>query len=311
MNRRSFVGTMAASGIGMSVPQMTRSSGTIAQPLAVHIFSKHLQFLDYDKMAAMAAEIGFDGVELTVRPKGHVLPENVGRDLPLAVKAVRSQGLKASQVASDVNDLEVEHSRAVLDALADQGFEMYRMRYYRYPKQGDLLEPLLSFREKASVLSDYNQEAGLCAIYQNHAGTMFGSSMWEIRQMCEGLPPETIGCQYDIRHATVEGGKSWQKEIRLVLPLIKSIVAKDFLWKEVDGKWELTNVPLGEGMADFQTYFSILKEHNINVPAVLHLEYPIGGAEHGDRDLDESSKQLVYAAMRKDLAKVHEMWNAA
>ncbi len=196
MNRRSFLENMTTAGVAASLPFVsTGSLSSAEQPLKVHIFSKHLQFLDYSEMAEMAAEIGFDGVELTVRPKGHVLPENVRTDLPRAVKAVRDQGLKASQVASDINDLQADHSQAVLETLVDQGVEMYRMRYYRYPDAGDLVEPLLSFREKATELSDYNQKAGLCAIYQNHAGTLFGSSMWEIRQMCEGLPTQTIGCQ--------------------------------------------------------------------------------------------------------------------
>lgn len=57
-------------------------------PLKIHIFSKHLQFLNYQDMAEAAAEIGFDGVDLAVRPGGHVVPEKVGNDLPKAVKAL-------------------------------------------------------------------------------------------------------------------------------------------------------------------------------------------------------------------------------
>ena len=40
----------------------------------VHLFSKHLQFLDYDKMSRAAAELGFDGLDVTVRKGGHVTP---------------------------------------------------------------------------------------------------------------------------------------------------------------------------------------------------------------------------------------------
>ena len=47
------------------------------EPLKIHIFSKHLQFLIYKDMAEAAAEMGFDGIDLTVRPNGHVLPERV------------------------------------------------------------------------------------------------------------------------------------------------------------------------------------------------------------------------------------------
>ena len=49
-------------------------------------------------MAAVAKEIGFDGVELTVRPKGHVLPENARRDLPKAVAAIKEHGLTSTNM---------------------------------------------------------------------------------------------------------------------------------------------------------------------------------------------------------------------
>ena len=66
---------------------MVRTSAD--QPLKIYIFSKHLQFLNYQDMAEAAAEMGFDGIDLTVRPKGHVLPERVETDLPKAVEAMK------------------------------------------------------------------------------------------------------------------------------------------------------------------------------------------------------------------------------
>jgi hypothetical protein len=51
------------------------------------VFSKCLQWLDYPGMAGITAEAGFDGVDLTVRAGGHVLPERVEEDLPKAVEA--------------------------------------------------------------------------------------------------------------------------------------------------------------------------------------------------------------------------------
>ncbi|MDZ7723632.1 MAG: hypothetical protein U5R06_12725 [candidate division KSB1 bacterium] len=51
-------------------------------------------------MARTIAEIGFDGVDLTVRPGGHVLPENVTQDLPRAVKAIEKTGLKVPMMTT-------------------------------------------------------------------------------------------------------------------------------------------------------------------------------------------------------------------
>ena len=48
-----------------------------SEAFKISIFSKHLQWLDYNGMAKVLSEIGFEGTDLTVRPGGHVLPERV------------------------------------------------------------------------------------------------------------------------------------------------------------------------------------------------------------------------------------------
>ena len=79
-NRRNFVkkvtlATAYASFAG--VPSSAYALNQETEPLDVNIFSKHLQFLDYENTGQVAAQLGFSGVDLTVRPKGHVLPESV------------------------------------------------------------------------------------------------------------------------------------------------------------------------------------------------------------------------------------------
>jgi len=66
-----------------------------ADRLKIHIFSKHLQFLQGQELAKTAAELGFDAVDLTVRKGGHVEPATVAHDLPPLVTAIRKQGLDA------------------------------------------------------------------------------------------------------------------------------------------------------------------------------------------------------------------------
>jgi sugar phosphate isomerase/epimerase len=61
--------------------------------LKVAIFSKHLQFLAGEELAKAAADIGFDGIDITVRRGGHVAPERVGQDLPPLVGILRQHGL--------------------------------------------------------------------------------------------------------------------------------------------------------------------------------------------------------------------------
>jgi sugar phosphate isomerase/epimerase len=258
-------------------------------------------------MAKMAAEIGFDGVDLTVRSKGHVLPERVSQDLPKAIEAMDKAGIAPLMIASGVNDPSDPVQQNVLKTAADLGIKYYRMAYFRYTKDGSIPKDVETFQEQAKALGELNDQLGLIGCYQNHAGNYVGASMFELYEIFKGANEQSTGLQYDIRHATVEGGRSWETGLRLVQDRIKTIALKDFRWEQRSGKWETVNVPMGEGMVDFKTYFGLLKRYGIKVPATLHLEYPIGGAEHGARELEGSPDQ-VYNAMRKDLEFVSRMW---
>jgi len=87
-------------------------------------------------------------------------------------------------------------------------------------------------------------------------------------------------------------------------------VLKDFQWGRVDGKWKVVNVPIGDGMVDFDKYFKLLKKYGLNPPVSLHLEYPLGGAEKGKYEITVDHN-VVYKAMRKDLVTVRKLWKEA
>ena len=63
-------------------------------------------------------------------------------------------------------------------------------------------------------------------------------------------------------------------------------------------------------MIDFNRYFSLLKKYEINVPVSLHLEYQMGGAEHGASEITIDKKE-VFAHMKKDLNYLQNTWQSA
>lgn len=279
-----------------------------ASALKVHIFSKHLQFLNYDDMAKAAADIGFDGVDLTVRPKGHVLPERVETDLPRAVAAIRKAGLLHTMMTTAVEDAANSTDRKVLETATKLGIEYYRMNWLEYPRDKTIPEAIKGFQQTIIKLGELNKKLGIRGCYQNHSGDRAGASIWELWDMVHTADNEYVGVQYDVRHAMVEGGLSWKNGLRLIHPFIKLLAIKDYVWTHKNGKYEVENVPLGEGMVDFATYFRLLKQYNIHVPVSLHFEYALGGAEHGASTLTVD-KEVVFSAMKRDLKKLHEMWN--
>ena len=276
----------------------------------IYIFSKHLQFLNYADMAEAAAEMGFKGVDLTVRPQGHVLPERVEQDLPKAVEALRKVGFSPKLMTTAIGDATDATSVRVLKTAADLGFSHYRTVWYQYDDNQPIPDQIRGFGQQLKALGELNKSLNLTGCYQNHAGHLVGASVWEIWEMLKPADPRYMGVQYDIRHATVEGGLSWPNGLRLLLPHIKTIALKDFRWEKVGGKWVAQNTPIGEGMVDFSAYFKLLKQAGLRVPVSMHVEYPLGGAENGTTQLTTSPK-AVFAAMKNDLSQIIERWKAA
>lgn len=314
LSRRKFTKISAAAlgGIplmGFDNPFLNTKSNS-NEDIKVNLFSKHLQFLDYNQMSEAAAEMGFDGLDLTVRPKGHVLPERVNDDLPKAVAAMKKNGINPGVMTTNVWDINDPEQKKVLETASNLGFTHYRTGWLKYPEDVTIRESQALYGKQAKELEAVNKVLGLIGCYQNHAGNHVGAPIWDLPPILDATDNEHIGAQYDIRHAVVEGGNSWELGLRQIKKYIKSIVIKDFKWGLIDGKWKPINTPLGEGMVDFKHYFSLLKKYKINVPVSLHLEYGLGGAEHGDTKIS-IDKSEVFAQMKKDLKFLRETWQQA
>ncbi|GAB3992283.1 sugar phosphate isomerase/epimerase [Spirosoma daeguense] len=314
VSRRQFLKqtTQTAAVLPLLPDTFPTVAATVDVPVPdIHIFSKHLQFLNYADMADAAATMGFAGVDLTVRPGGHVLPERVEDDLPKAVEAFRKVKLAPKLMTTAVGDAANPVDNRLLKTAAGLGFTTYRMNWYKYDDKRPIPESIQVFGEKIRGLADLNKSLKLTGCYQNHAGTSVGASVWEIWEILKNADPSYMGVQYDIRHATVEGGQSWPNGLRLLMPQLRAITVKDFHWgKQNSGKWVVQDVPMGQGMIDFKTYFATLKRNNIQVPITLHIEYPMGGAEHGATKLTIPQNEL-FTAMKRDMDRVKELWKAA
>ena len=278
--------------------------------LDINLFSKHLQFLDYHETGAIAAEMGFNGIDLTVRPNGHVLPERVKTDLPLAVTAIKKSGINCNIITTAVESISNTVDIDVLQTAADCNIQHYRTNWFKYKEGLSMEESLLFYQGEVRKLGVLNMELGLIGSYQNVDGLAAGSSFWEVKKIIEKVNPIYFGSQYDIRHAMVEGGNSWENGFRLLKENIKIIVLKDYKWGKTNGKWETINVPIGEGMVNFDAYFKLLKRNQLKPPVSLHIEYDLGGAEQGKRKITVD-KKIVFDAIKKDLNTVQKLWRNA
>jgi L-ribulose-5-phosphate 3-epimerase len=273
---------------------------------SISIFSKNLHWLGYEEMADAVAKMGFDGIDLTVRPEGHVLPERVTTDLPKAVDIIRKAGLKVHMITTAINNPDDANTEPILKTAGSLGIPYYRMGWISYDDKLSMDDNLKSCRVKMTKLAALNKKYSIHGDYQNHAGANFGSPTWDLWLILKDLDPRWIGCQYDVRHAMVEGANSWPLGLKLLKSHIRTMDIKDYIWSKSEKGWRAETVPLGEGMVDFKKFFTLLKQHQIQGPFSIHYEYPLGGAENGAKTIT-IPKEDVFTAMKKDLATFKQL----
>ena len=158
----------------------------------------------------------------------------------------------------------------------------------------------MTAKSRLSGLATFNKQYGMYGAYQNHAGELFGASVWDLWLALKDLDPNYIGCQYDIRHAMVEGADTWPRSLELLRHHVRMFNIKDFEWQKVNGKWDAKSVPVGQGMVNFKKYLEVVKQYGFAGPVSMHYEYPLGGAEEGARKLS-ISRHDFFNAVKRDL----------
>jgi len=305
ISRRELLAAMSATTFlgGCVQPAPTASTG----PLKISVFSKHFQWTNCQEMAAIAKDVGFDGIDLTVRQGGHVLPERVEEDLPKAAEAIRKAELELPMITAEIVDTRSPHAEAILKTASRLGIRYYRWGGFLYTAAKSIPDQLADFKTRVKDLADLNREYNVCAMYHTHSGIdRVGASIWDLWYILKDFDSRYVGVNYDIGHATVEGGYGgWINSTRVTAPMMRGVAVKDFRWGvSANGHWQPLWCRLGQGMVDFAKFFTMLKAARFSGPFQLHYEYPeLGGADAGETKISISTETFI-SILRRDLAYV-------
>ena len=292
-DRRVFIKKMAASSIAIPFSSFLFSSENIenSKKYPINFFTKPLDKYGYDFLIDTLKMGGIDGLDLTVRPRGSVLPENVEKDLPIIADMAKNSGLLLEMMVSNITSAQTPHARKVLNVAANNGIKHYRMGYIRYNEGEKAKQTIERAKSQIHSLIELNTQYGIQGGYQNHTGNYFGSPLWDLIGVLDILSSNWISSQFDIYHAYSEGYRSWLVTLEMIARKIGSLALKDFTWEIINGKSKIKKVPLGHGIVDLDGFFKSIKKMNIVAPITLHIEYPL--LEKQDEKLSLIEKQKI------------------
>jgi sugar phosphate isomerase/epimerase len=308
MDRRSFLQISSA---------VAFAAGAAAQPsakLKIDAYSRHLQWLrNADEVAEAAAEMGYDGVDVTVRPyPGHVDPSRVTQDLPSFVNAIRKRGLQVVEITTNIADADSPHAEEILRAASELEIKYYWWGTFRYQPGKPVMQQLDTLKPRVAKLAALNSKYNMTAMYHTYSRNAVGAPIWDMLYVLRDFSPEQVGFHCDIGHMTNAGGNgTWATNLRAAGRYVQGVSVKDsFIERNSDSTWSVRYVPLGEGNVQLPQFAAILKEINFSGPVEIQAEYPNGGAENA-QDKITLPREQVLGAMKKDLQVLRSAFGAA
>ena len=300
--RREFLGSVGAAAAASAlafdpVGAMARDRGFRGQ---FCFFSKHLPMLEGAALADAVKRAGFDSIDLTVRPRGHVDPARVRDDLPRALDAIRARGIHVPMITTALVSADEPAAGPILETAGRHGVRYFKPGYYDYALS-DVRAEVAAVGRALAGLVKLAETSGVELGFHNHEGNI-GASVWDIAPEIDKLPAKWAGYYFDARHAVVEGGRvGWKAATRLVAPRLKMIAVKDVFWEKGDRGWRLRDCPLGQGMVDWAWYAKALAQGGFHGPVSFHFEYDIEGSttdETRDRTIEAAARDLQFIRER-------------
>jgi len=272
------------------------------------MFTKHLQVYSVEKAAEVIKGLGLDGLDLTVRPGGHVEPAEAEDVLPGVIEAVKARGLTIPLMTTAITSTETPYAESVFRLAAEGGTRYRKLGYWRYEGFGNMARQIDEIKAKLDGIERLAQRYGVTAIMHTHSGANMTANGAVVAELLKGRDPEALGAYPDAGHLFAEGGDEvWRMSLDLLAPWTRVLAVKDMFWiRHPDAelgkmRWRTMLCPLNMGFVRWPEVFECLRQAGFDGVVSIHSEYQGG---HSWRDLN--TEQLI----QQTRADLEYLWDA-
>jgi sugar phosphate isomerase/epimerase len=233
------------------------------------VFTKPWQKQPLEELGALISRLGFDGLELPVRPGYQVTPETVSHMLPVAARTLAQFGLRILSVAGPTDEATIaacaEAGVPIIRVMARIGAdETYLQAEERLWREYDTLVPLLD-------------KYGVTVGVQNHCARFVANGV-ALRRLVECYDPQHIAAVWDAAHEALDGG-----DVDLALDAVWShlcmVNLKNAVWQRTNGpeaeyaRWRVWWTNGRQGLAIWPDVVAQLAQRHYSGVVCLTAEY--------------------------------------
>ncbi|WP_020574410.1 sugar phosphate isomerase/epimerase family protein [Actinopolymorpha alba] len=242
------------------------------------LFTKLFEDRPVGEIADTAADLGFDGIDLLIRPGFTVDPESADQ-IAQAADRLRNNGLSVPMATTDLADPAAFPADKVLGACADAGIELVRLGYWKYDGTRPYASVKDEAREHLAQLVDLAARHGVRLAIQLHGGTIHSSGALT-RALLDGHLPAQLGAYPDPGNQAVQDGREdWRLTFDLLGPWLACVGVKNGGWfagETADSGqrgWRSDWLGLADGMVPWPDILAYLNGIEYAGPLSLHSHY--------------------------------------
>jgi sugar phosphate isomerase/epimerase len=242
--------------------------------------------------------LGFDGVDLSVEPNGHVPPEKAANYLMPALEGFTGRGLDVPMITTALTSLEDPSAENLLGLSSYIKVPFFRPGHWKFTGSPAIEMRLPLVQREVAGLAQLGRATNMVMGIHNFVEGSEGAAVPDIARVIRPIDPHLVGYCFDAGYATAQGGPNgFAPALELALPRLKMVAVRDFKWDNAaGGPPQMAPCPLGEGIVDWPKFFATLAKSRFAGPITMHLDY------------QPKSKT---PAIRKDLAFLRHQIDAA
>ena len=187
---------------------------------AFSVFTKAWKAVPIERLGELVQGMGFDGIELPVRPGFQVEPESADRDLPSAARQLAELGVPIRSVASAAEE-------STIMACADAGVPLLRIMAPVWTDES-YAEAEERYRREFDALLPALERAGVTLGVQNHAGRQVANAVG-LRSLIGGYDSRHVAAVWDAGHEAVAGTEP-ELAIDTIWSHLRIVNLKNAIW---------------------------------------------------------------------------------
>jgi sugar phosphate isomerase/epimerase len=239
-------------------------------PTTWSVFTKPWREPGIGSLGELVAGMGFDAVELPVRPGYQVTPAEVATALPAAARELARAGVTIASIASGTDE-------ATFAACAEAGVAFIRIMVPIGP--GGYAATGAEIRRTLAGLAERAERYGVRVAVQPHYDDYIADSS-ELFALLRDLDPRFVAAIWDSVHDAL-ARKRPEHGLELLWPWLGIVNLKSAYFERVDDTvspagdpvWEPVFTDARSGMAEWGRALCYLAEHRFAGPICLTAEY--------------------------------------